>query len=320
MTQIIDLPPELVHLMEEVNQCMLNRISVLPGQVYDIIAPSIIRGKRVRGLLVLLSGLNAGASKELLIPVAAAFELLHFATLVHDDIVDEHQERRGNPALHTMIPTPAAVLTADVILSISLSIISETKNLVIIDSTVRVLEQITEAELNVHLNERNISFSREKYFNWIKAKTASLFKICAFSGAILQRVDEDLSFQHSRIGELLGLAFQIKDDILDYTNHVLLCRSPGCDLRSGLVTLPLIWYHDTGGISPELEDWIQGNRENTDIQSLLTNVGTSGALIKSQQEAETYGDMAVKIVQDLPSERMKKPLMDLCRYAVLREQ
>jgi octaprenyl-diphosphate synthase len=320
MTGIMVPPPDLVPLMEEVNQCMLAAISVLPGPVYDMVAPSIRRGKRIRGLLLLLCGLNAGASKEALIPVAAACELLHFATLVHDDIIDGHQERRGNPSVHTLTLAPAAVLTADSIFSISLSMLLETGNPAVIDSVIRTMGAITMAELVKYLQDRQITFSREEYYAWITAKTASLFRSCTFCGAVTGGADTDLSYQYSRIGELFGIAFQIRDDILDYTEDTLPGRVPGCDIRSGLVTLPLICYHDTCGITRELEVWMQGTGTHADQKALLTAVRRSEALEISQEEAGSYADLAEDMVRVLPSGLMKRALAELCRYAIFRDR
>lgn len=320
MTRFMVPSPELVPLIEEVNQCMLTRISVLPGPVYDMVAPSIRRGKRVRGLLLLLCGLNAGASQDALITAAAACELLHFATLVHDDIIDGHQERRGNPSVHTLTLAPAAVLTGDSIFSISLSMLLETGNPAIIGSVIRTMGEITMAELVKYVQDRQITFSREEYYAWITAKTASLFRSCAFCGAVLAGADTDLSYQYSRIGELLGIAFQIRDDILDYSEDILPGRIPGSDIRSGLVTLPLICYHDTCGMTRELEVWMQGIGTHADQAALLTDVRRSGALEVSREEAGRYGDLAEGIVRVLPPGRMKEDLAGLCRYAVSRDR
>ena len=277
--------PDISPLIQEVDRFIHSQLTILPEKVLDLVTPSLTSGKRIRGLLVLLSGLHEGASKDQLVPVAAACELLHYATLVHDDIIDGHQERRGYPAVYKEISSGAAVLTADTILSISLSILTETKNLQVIDAMVRTLGLITRAELKVHLQDRDFSFSREAYMAWINDKTASLFRTSACIGGVVAGADEERVRLYTEIGELIGIAFQIRDDILDYCNGALLGRKPGGDLTSGLITLPLICYHEISGITPPLKQWMHDTTDFTLVQKLIEEVISSGALARAQEEA-----------------------------------
>lgn len=320
MTNPLLSEPEISHLISEVDRFIHSRLSILPERVYDLVTPSLASGKRIRGLLVLLTGLHEGNVKDPLIPVAAACELLHYATLVHDDIIDGHQERRGYPAVYKETSSGAAVLTADTILSISLSILTETKNLQVIDGMVRTLGLITRAELKVHLQDRDFSFSREAYMAWINDKTASLFSTSAFIGAVVAGADEERVRLYTEIGKVMGIAFQIRDDILDYCDRSLLGRKPGVDLSSGLITLPLICYHEVHGMTFELEQWMHDTTNFTFVQKLVEEVVSSGSLARAQEEAVQLANAADAMITRLPPGRMQDHLSELCWYAVSRDR
>ena len=312
--------PDIYPLIQDVDRFISSQLTVLPERVFDLVTPSLIRGKRIRGLLVLLSGLHEGGLKDELIPVAAACELLHYATLVHDDIIDEHQERRGYPAVYKETSSGAAVLTADTILSISLSILTETKNLTVIDAMVRTLGLITRAELMVHLQDREFTFSREAYMRWITDKTASLFRTSTCIGAVVAGAGEERVSHYMEIGELLGVAFQVRDDILDYCNGALQGRQPGGDLTSGLITMPLICYHEMSGITPPIEQWMHDTMNSMAVERLIEDVITSGSLARAQEEAIRFADMAAVMINRLPEGRMQDHLLNVCRYAASRER
>lgn len=312
--------PEISLLIKEVDRFIHSQLTILPERAYDLITPSLTRGKRIRGLLVLFSGLHEGGSKDQLIPVAAACELLHYATLVHDDIIDGHQERRGYPSVYKETSPGAAVLTADTILSISLSILAETKNLAVIDAMVRTLGLITRGELMVHLQEREFSFSREAYMRWIRDKTASLFRTSACIGAVTAGAGEERASQYAKIGELIGMAFQIRDDILDYCHGTLHGRQAGGDLTSGLITLPLLCYHEISGMTPSLEQWMHDTANCMAVERLIGEVMASGSLARAQREALQFTSQADAIINNLPQGRMQDHLLNLSWYAISREQ
>jgi geranylgeranyl pyrophosphate synthase len=305
--------------MEEVDHCIAGYISSLPQSVSTILIGPSTSGKRVRALLTLLCGLISGDANSSLVKVASACELLHLATLIHDDLIDNHQVRRGHPAVHTLVSPSTSVLIADVILARSLSILIETQNSRIINSVVKTLARISETELLVHLGESGRSFSRVEYFDRITEKTASLFATSAACGASLGGADDDRYLSLTRCGELFGISFQIRDDILDYSGGPKFLRQVGADLAGGQVTLPLINHVEKVGKTPTVLTWSEGDHSKETIDTLIEEVRESGSLITSRDENEKYSRLAIEIAMQQPAGVVRDTLVSLCRYCAERE-
>ncbi|HWQ66534.1 MAG TPA: polyprenyl synthetase family protein [Methanospirillum sp.] len=319
MSRDLDLPQPIASLMEEVDICITGHISRLPKPVSIILTGPSTAGKRVRALLTLICGLISGKADPTLVTVAAACELLHLATLIHDDLIDDHQVRRGHPAVHTLVSPATTVLIADVILARSLSILIESQNGRIIESTAATLVRISETELRVHLGEAGRSFSRKEYMDRISDKTASLFATSAACGASLGGGDDDQCTRLARCGELIGITFQIRDDILDYSGGPRFLRQVGADLAAGQVTLPLILHQERAGMTPAFTSWIEGDRSSETIETLIAEVHHSGALVASGEENELYSRQAIEIAAEQPAGPVRDTLITLCRYAAERD-
>lgn len=318
MTRELKLPSHIVFLLEEVGNCITEEIADLPEGVHAELTSLSGKGKRMRALLVLLCCLLSGKEHPVLIKTAAACELLHLATLIHDDLVDGHTARRGHPALYTKIEPASAVLAADVLFARAYALFLECRSFPVLTVITRTLARITTTELQAHQNRIGRSLHPGDYHDWISGKTASLFSASAACGAILAGFDRESCMNLTRMGELIGLAFQIRDDILDYENEKRGISDPASDLYSGLITLPLILLVQKKGVMPEYESWFSGSREPDIISTLTREVFESGSLIAAYDYAMKYAQEASDIADLFPVSPGRDVIQRLCLYTVTR--
>jgi octaprenyl-diphosphate synthase len=198
-------------------------------------------GKKLRPILTLLSARLCGNMNDSAYYAALAVELLHNASLIHDDVVDDTHERRGRSSINARWTNKVAVLSGDYMLSNSLICGTKTENLNILKSIARIGMELSDGELLQLTNMQKTEISEADYFKVIQKKTALLFATCTEVGAISAGVDSEKQQHLFRFGELLGLCFQIKDDIFDYYNDIEIGKPTGNDLQDGKVTLPLIY-------------------------------------------------------------------------------
>jgi len=198
-------------------------------------------GKKLRPILTLLSARLCGNINDSAYYAALAVELLHNASLIHDDVVDDTHERRGRSSINARWTNKVAVLSGDYMLSNSLICGTKTDNINILKSIARIGMELSDGELLQLTNMQKTEISEADYFKVIQKKTALLFATCAEVGAISAGVDSDKQQHLFRFGELLGLCFQIKDDIFDYYSDIEIGKPTGNDLQDGKVTLPLIY-------------------------------------------------------------------------------
>ncbi len=193
----------------------------------------------MRPIVVLLSARLCGGATHNTYEAAAAYEILHTGSLVHDDVVDNTMQRRGQESVNAIFNNQAAVLVGDYLLTKSMRFISNTRDLRLLDLLVRLGEEIARGEL-LQLQHAYSIPTEEEYYDIIRHKTASLFAVCAMSGAITASDDVEKHRKMEEFGELLGLCFQIKDDIFDYTPSAKIGKPTMNDIREGKVTLPLL--------------------------------------------------------------------------------
>ncbi len=198
-------------------------------------------GKKLRPILTLLSARLCGNINDSAHYAALAVELLHNASLIHDDVVDDTHQRRGRSSINARWTNKVAVLSGDYMLSNSLICGTKTGSLNILKSIANIGMELSDGELLQLTNMQKTEISEADYFKVIQKKTALLFATCAEVGAISAGVDSEKQQHLFRFGELLGLCFQIKDDIFDYYNDIEIGKPTGNDLQDGKVTLPLIY-------------------------------------------------------------------------------
>ena len=198
-------------------------------------------GKRMRPILLMLMAKNYGAVTEVTQYAAVGLELLHTASLVHDDVVDESEERRGQASVNAEYNNKVAVLVGDYILSTALLNVSKTGNLRIVEYLSELGRTLAAGEILQLSNIQNQEFSEDVYYQIIKNKTAALFEACAAIGALSVGADEKAVKKAGEFGQNLGIMFQIRDDIFDYFDSKDIGKPTGNDMAEGKLTLPVIY-------------------------------------------------------------------------------
>jgi geranylgeranyl pyrophosphate synthase len=277
-------------------------------------------GKRIRPALVLLTGQMLGAPNDKLITLAAAVELLHTATLVHDDLIDGALLRRGNPTLNARWSPPATVLTGDYIFARAAKLAANTDHLLLMKLFAETLAVIVNGELTQLFTARGLT-SRENYYKRIYAKTASLIEMATRTAAMISPVDETVVESMRVYGYNLGMAFQIVDDVLDFTGDQGEVGKPvGSDLLQGLVTLPAIYYAEAHPGDQDVICLISGcYSEHERMDRLVQAVRKSPGIKNSLDEAQEYIKKALQLLAGMPVGVERKALEDLARYTVTRK-
>lgn len=278
-------------------------------------------GKRIRPTLTLLIGRMLGAPYDKLITLAAAIELLHSATLVHDDLIDGSLLRRGMPTLNSQWSPGATVLTGDFLFARAAKLAAETGNIPVIKLFTKTLTVIVNGELT-QLFESRCRVSRSDYFKRIYAKTASLFETAAASAAMISPVSKDVVEKMRLFGYNVGAAFQIVDDILDFTGEQATVGKPvGSDLRQGLITLPALCYLETHPEDQDTHYLLNGNCQDNHerIDRLVEAIRNSSAVQMAQEEAQQFIQNGLDILKKLPEQSELKALEELATYIVQRK-
>jgi len=277
-------------------------------------------GKRVRPTIVLLIGNMLGGQEERLITVGAAIEMLHTATLVHDDLIDGSLLRRGIPTLNARWSPAATVLTGDFLFARAAKLVAEADHLPLMDYFARTLATIVNGELTQLFTSRGL-ISRENYYQRIYAKTASLFEMSARAAALVSPVDERIVEAMREFGYEIGMAFQIVDDILDFTGDPTAVGKPlGSDLLQGLVTLPAIYFSEDYPEDPDVLLLSEGGWSNQErMERLVHAIRQSDAIRRALREAETFVEHALEKLAPFHPSIERTALEELTRYIVDRK-
>lgn len=198
-------------------------------------------GKRMRPMLILLMAKNFGQITKVTQHAAVGLELLHTASLVHDDVVDEAEQRRGQDSVNATYNNKVAVLVGDFILSTALLNVAFTKNQRIVERLARLGQVLSDGEILQLSSTQQFEFSEEVYYQIIKNKTAALFEACAGIGALSVGANEEQEQAAKAFGQNLGIIFQIRDDIFDYYDNKMIGKPTGNDMAEGKLTLPVIY-------------------------------------------------------------------------------
>lgn len=232
------LSPELVRLNRLIGQALNSDDTPLMNEIVERYLQT--KGKQIRPIMVMLCARLFGDIDDTVLHAAAALEMLHNASLIHDDVVDETKKRRGRETVNAIWDNHIAVLVGDFFVSGALAEAVRTENLAIVKSLSDLGKELSQGEIHQICNAREHSFRTEDYFTAIHKKTASLFMHCALVGASAHGVDGERAEALLRYAEQLGLCFQIRDDIFDYFPSGVTGKPSGNDLREGKVTLPLL--------------------------------------------------------------------------------
>lgn len=229
---------EFADFIERFNNAMTHSDGLLGNALIHIRQRG---GKRMRPLLTLLIAKNFGEINDSTLNAALGLELLHTASLVHDDVVDESSERRGQPSLNATFNNKVAVLVGDYILSTALYHVAKTENPLIVENLSMLGRALAEGEILQLTNIQNPDFSEHVYYNVIRKKTASLFESCATLGCLSVKSSAEITEHARRFGETLGMMFQIRDDIFDYYDSREIGKPTGNDMAEGKLTLPVLY-------------------------------------------------------------------------------
>ncbi len=278
-------------------------------------------GKRIRPGLTMLAGRMLHAEHERLLSLSAAIELLHTATLVHDDLIDNSLLRRGIPTLNSRWSPGATVLTGDFIFARAANMAAETNSIPVMKIFARTLSTIVNGEITQLFGNR-CTVDRESYCFRIYSKTASLFETSAQAAALISPVEEQVVEWMRQYGYNIGMAFQIIDDILDFTSQEDTLGKPvGSDLRQGIITLPAIIYAETYHDDGYAADLLAGRciPEGDRIEELILKIRTSDAIQKSHAEAVRYVETGLNALRQVPAGPERFALEELANYIVQRE-
>lgn len=276
-------------------------------------------GKRIRPAVVLLVGELLGRQSQELVTLAAAIEMLHTATLVHDDLIDGSVLRRGAPTLNSRYGPGATVLTGDYIFARAAFLASRTGSLPVMEAFARTLMTIVNGEIS-QLSHGPSLPDRAEYLQRIYAKTASLFELASEGGAMLATQDAAQVQSLRAFGYGLGVAFQVVDDVLDFVGDARDVGKPvGNDLRHGLVTLPSIYFAaEHPAVREDLADALAGRLEGERLEATVAAIAASEAVPRCMDEARAFVAEARAALDAFPSSPARSALLDLAGYVVER--
>ena len=282
------------------------------------------RGKRVRPTLVFLSAGICAPITDRAFVGAAMVELLHTATLVHDDVVDQSEERRGMASINAVWKNKIAVLVGDYLLSRGLLVAVNSDEFDFLKITSNAVRRMSEGELLQLQKKRQKRLDEETYFRIIADKTASLISTCCEVGAVSAGVDPAQRNALREYGELVGLAFQIRDDVLDYVGrHSLLGKPVGADIRDQKITLPLI-YACANASSSEAKSiigMVKGRKlSSSGVNEVIDFVQRNGGIDAAQQKALALRDQAVAHLDAFQDSVYKTSLRDFANFVVIRSK
>jgi octaprenyl-diphosphate synthase len=304
-----------------VNDLIIKRLSS-DVPLVEKIAQYIIEsgGKRLRPLLVLLSSRALGYERDDHLKLAAVIEFLHTATLLHDDVVDTSDMRRGRSTANARWGNAPSVLVGDFLYARAFEMMVELQNLKIMDVLSHATAVIAEGEVLQLMNVKNPDVSEDKYMEVIHNKTAMLFEAASHTGALLAGTKENQEQAMSAYGKHLGLAFQLVDDVLDYRGDAdAMGKNVGDDLAEGKPTLPLI-YAMANGSDEEKHLIRQAVRKGglDDLPRILDIVNRSGALEYTMKRAKAEAQAALDCLKDIPESDHRSALTLLTEVAVAR--
>ncbi|GGY16420.1 octaprenyl diphosphate synthase [Paludibacterium paludis] len=304
--------------VDRVIRARLHSDVILIRQVAEYIISA--GGKRLRPILTLLSGRAFGYGDAHLFELAAMIECIHTATLLHDDVVDESDMRRGRETANALFGNAASVLVGDFLYTRAFQMMVTTHNMAILEVMSEATNIIAEGEVLQLLNIGNTEVTEEGYLQVIRYKTAKLFEAACRVGALIAGADEAGVRAMSEYGTHLGTAFQIIDDVLDYSGDAeTIGKSLGDDLAEGKPTLPLIYTMRNG--APAAAALVRRAIEEASrdlFQEVLCAVQSCGALDYARSEAVKAADAAIAAIAGLPDSDAKKAMIELAALSVGR--
>jgi octaprenyl-diphosphate synthase len=279
------------------------------------------KGKQMRPMFVFLSAGSCGAITESTFRGASLIELLHTATLVHDDVVDEANYRRGFFSVNALWKNKIAVLVGDFLLSRGLMLSIQNKDFNLLSIVNEAVQEMSEGELLQIEKSRKLDITEEIYFDIIRQKTASLISACCGVGASSSGASDELVGRMRKFGELIGMAFQIKDDLFDYGEEEI-GKPLGIDIKEKKMTLPLI-YALSKAPWAEKRKVIRMVRNESDkpgkVKEVIAFVKRSGGIEYAEKAMSRFYNEALQVLNELPDSRYRQSLHQLVQFTIDRK-
>lgn len=281
------------------------------------------KGKRVRPVLVYLASRLFGEPTKSTHLAAILIEIMHTATLLHDDVVDEAKIRRSKPTINEKWDNKIAVLTGDYLFARAMKIATDEKEHRLFDIITPAIMSLSVGELQQMSNNSEFNTNLDKYFEVIENKTASLISVCCECGAYTSGASESEVVSVKKLGTLMGLIFQIKDDILDYNGNGATGKQIGIDLLEGKVTLPVICAWNNMNASEQIEFrklWDIENKLEEHKDLLIEKVKSFGGIKGSYKTIESLKKDALEILKTIDNSGAKKAMIKLIDYIIDRDK
>ena len=281
------------------------------------------KGKQMRPMFVFLTAKLFGSTKESAYAAASLIELLHTATLVHDDVIDEANFRRGVFSINALWKNKISVLVGDFLLSRGLLLAVEKEEFNLLKIVSRAVKEMSEGELLQIEKTRKLNITEDIYFEIIRKKTATLISACCESGAASAKTSEK-NIERMRIfGEKVGLAFQIKDDLFDYTQNPLIGKPTGLDIREKKMTLPLIFTLNK--VEKKEKDFIintikNDSKNSKKVQQIINLVKENKGLEFAENKMIDLYNEAIELLSDFEKNDAKQSLIQLVNYVIKRKK
>ncbi|HKL07746.1 MAG TPA: polyprenyl synthetase family protein [Bacteroidales bacterium] len=282
------------------------------------------KGKQMRPMFVFLTAkmLNDEV-RESTYTAASLIELLHTATLIHDDVVDEAYERRGFFSINALWKSKISVLIGDYLLSKGLLLAVEHNEYELLKIVSVAVREMSEGELLQIQKSRKLNITEEVYYDIIRKKTASLIAACTACGAKSSGAEDSLVDKMWKFGESLGMAFQIKDDLLDYQNNGSIGKPSGNDIKEKKLTLPIIYALENSSV-PEKKKMLgivkRHNKNKRKVQEVIDFVIARGGIEYATQRMNEYKEKALDLLEEMPQNISKEALLELADYVVTRKK
>ena len=309
---------ELNDFSELFNKCLSEGEGLL-GQVLSHIRQR--GGKRMRPMLIMLTAQNYGTISDVTQNAALGLELLHTASLVHDDVVDESSQRRGQPSVNASYNNKVAVLVGDYILSTALLRVSLSKNLRIVESLLELGRTLAAGEILQLSNISNKEISEDVYYQVIEKKTAALFEGCSELGAISVNASEETIEKAKTFGRNIGMIFQIRDDIFDYYDSKEIGKPTGNDMAEGKLTLPIIYalnHADQPAMMTLAKKVKAGTINSDEIAVLVEFAKQQGGIEYAERKMEEIAIEAQRYIDECVKPELKPAFTAYLEYVIQR--
>lgn len=306
------------HFEEKFRDSMRSHVPLLDKITHYIVKR---KGKQMRPMFVFLTAKALGEISESTHRGAALIELLHTATLVHDDVVDESYERRGFFSINALWKNKVAVLVGDYLLSRGLLLAIDNKEFDQLQIVSNAVRQMSEGELLQIEKSRGVNIDEQVYFDIIRQKTATLIASCCACGAASVGCDETTIERMRKAGENIGIAFQIKDDLFDYGLGKKIGKPTGNDIREKKSTLPLIYaVHNHPDGKKILKTFKKTRKSKGDVSEVVNMVLDAGGIDYAEQKMNAYASEALATIEQLPESQARQSLIDLVNFTIQRER